>query len=242
MKLIDKIKKWRHVFKLDPQRSLSDLALNAICASGTDAIIVGGTDGVTFENTMRLLQRLQSHDVFCVQEISRQNAVVPGFDGYLVPTVLNAGEKEWLIDKQVQAVKAFGDWIPWDHVLMEGYLSLNPQAKVTRLTKSNTQLEEDDCLAFARLSDRLFHLPIFYLEYSGVYGGVEMVKAARKGVKSARLFYGGGLSKKEQVKEIAAWADTLIVGNLVYINVQRAIQTVAWAKSVNHKQTSRREK
>ena len=37
---------WRHVFKLDPNKEISDRDLELLCESGTDAIIVGGTDGV----------------------------------------------------------------------------------------------------------------------------------------------------------------------------------------------------
>ena len=36
---------WRHVFKLDPEREIGDERLDAVCTSGTDAVIVGGYDG-----------------------------------------------------------------------------------------------------------------------------------------------------------------------------------------------------
>lgn len=32
---------WRHVFKLDPAKDISDEALEKICESGTDVILVG---------------------------------------------------------------------------------------------------------------------------------------------------------------------------------------------------------
>ena len=41
------IKLWRHVFKLDPAKSITDDDLMKVCESGTDAIIIGGTDNVT---------------------------------------------------------------------------------------------------------------------------------------------------------------------------------------------------
>ena len=34
------IKKWRHIFKLDPAKHISDDDLNAICMSQTDAIMI----------------------------------------------------------------------------------------------------------------------------------------------------------------------------------------------------------
>ena len=59
---------------------------------------------------------------------------------------------------------------------MEGYCVLNPEAKVAQLTEAKCNLTEDDVIAYARLADKLLHLPIFYLEYSGTYGDVELVK------------------------------------------------------------------
>ena len=40
-------KAWKHVFKLDPAKSLTSDQIREVCHSGTDAIIVGGTDNVT---------------------------------------------------------------------------------------------------------------------------------------------------------------------------------------------------
>lgn len=233
--LLRRIRKWKHIFKLDPNRKLSDLALEYLCNSDTDAIVVGGTDGVTYENTSSLLNRVKKYRKFCVQEISNIDAIVPGFDGYLIPTVLNTEEPKWFLGAHVEALKKYGDFVPWNQVLLEAYVSLNPEAKVSRLTKAMTNLDKTDLIAYLRLADRLFRFPIFYVEYSGVYGDVEKVKAIAKEISSARLFYGGGLVHAEQVKEMARWADTIVVGNLIYTNVERAVQTVAWVKETKRK-------
>ncbi len=58
------LRQWRHIFKLDPEKSISDSALERICTSGTDAIMVGGSSGVTFNNTVELLSRIRTHPVF----------------------------------------------------------------------------------------------------------------------------------------------------------------------------------
>ena len=44
---------WRHIFKLDPAKSISDDDLEALCMSNTDAIIIGGTDYVTEDNVIQ---------------------------------------------------------------------------------------------------------------------------------------------------------------------------------------------
>ena len=42
--------------------------------------------------------------------------------------------------------------------------------------------------------DQLYHLPIMYIEYSGIYGDVEKVKSVAETLTSTQLFYGGGIS------------------------------------------------
>src|SRR5690606_16962200 len=93
---------WRHVFKLDPEKEISDDHLEQICMSGTDAIIVGGSSGVTFDNTVELLSRIRRYSVDCALEVSTLDGAVPGFDGYFVPFVLNTTEAEWIMLGQLK--------------------------------------------------------------------------------------------------------------------------------------------
>ncbi|MGV2644590.1 geranylgeranylglyceryl/heptaprenylglyceryl phosphate synthase, partial [Clostridium perfringens] len=62
------IQSWRHVFKLDPDKEIDDETLDVVCLSGTDAIMVGGSPGVTYENTVDLLSRVRRYELPCVQE------------------------------------------------------------------------------------------------------------------------------------------------------------------------------
>jgi putative glycerol-1-phosphate prenyltransferase len=228
--MIKKVKKWRHVFKLDPNRRLSDLALEKICQSGTDAIIVGGTDGITFQNTWQLLERIQKYQVPCVQEISTMKAIVPGFDGYLIPSVLNTDQAKWIHGAHLEAIRRYGSSIPWEQVLLLGYVILNPGAKVSRLTQAKSDLTEEEAAGYADLVENLFRWPVLYVEYSGTFGEEKKVRAIRRKLKQTRLFYGGGITNEEQAKTMARWADTVVVGNVVYTNVEKAVQTVTWVK------------
>ncbi|MCS1351996.1 heptaprenylglyceryl phosphate synthase [Mechercharimyces sp. CAU 1602] len=228
--LSERIKRWRHVFKLDPNRRLSDKALEWICQSGTDAIIVGGTDGVTYENTNQLLDRLRNYSVECIQEISTTEAVVLGFDGYLIPMVLNTDNPYWIKGAHFEVMKKVGQWIPWDLLAVEGYIILNPDSKVAKLTESHTEVDDPSMIAYGRMTEKLFHLPICYVEYSGMYGDVSKVEAAKVGLEKTRLFYGGGISNEEQARTMAQHADTVVVGNLVYRNIEQAVETVKWVK------------
>lgn len=226
-------KSWTHVFKLDPNRPIGDEDLEKICESGTDAVIVGGTDGVTLDNTLNLLSRIRQYSVDCALEVSDLEAVTPGFDLYFVPTVLNSGETNWIVGHQQEALKAFGDTLDWDEIIAEGYVVLNPNAKVAKLTKANTNLDTEDVIAYAQLADRLFSLPIVYLEYSGAYGSPEIVKRVKNNLSKARLFYGGGITSLEQAREMAEFADVVIVGNLIYADLKTALKTVKAVHEIN---------
>jgi len=227
--LID-YRSWRHTFKLDPDKEIDDAALEAVCESGTDAIIVGGTYGVTFDNTLNLMSRIRRYAVDAVLEISSLEAVVPGFDAYLIPLVLNAGDPEWMFTPHVSGLMEYGSCIRWEDIIAEGYLVANPDTGVARLTKARPIPDAACAKAYAQVAARLCRLPIVYLEYSGKYGDPEVVRACKSGAGEAQLFYGGGIRTPEQAAEMAAIADTVVVGNLVYEDLKAALATVKAVK------------
>lgn len=228
--LVEWMQTWRHVFKLDPNRPIEEETISRLLQSGTDAIVVGGTDGITYQNTHDLMRRVKQTSLPCVQEVSSAKAVVPGFDGFLIPTVLNTDDAEWLIGAHQRTVKYFGDWIPWDLLAVEGYVVLNPEAKVAQLTQARTSLTCKDVLSYARIAEYIFRLPFLYLEYSGTYGDVEIVQATSEKLQQTKLIYGGGIRSEEQAREMARFADIVVVGNLIYDDLETAIQTVSWVK------------
>jgi putative glycerol-1-phosphate prenyltransferase len=228
--LRDQVKGWRHIFKLDPAKELSDHAIQLLAKSGTDAFVIGGTDNVTYHNTSKLLTRLMEHEVPCFQEISAPDSLVPGFKGYLAPTVLNTNDAHWVLGVHYQTIKNFGSFIPWNQVILEAYVVLNPAAKVTRLTHANTELEIEDIVAYAQMAEWL-QVPIYYVEYSGTYGRAELVQAASAVLQQTRLCYGGGITNRVQAIEMATWADIVVVGNLIYQDIVQAIHTVNWVKT-----------
>lgn len=216
---------WKHVFKLDPAKYISDEHLKRICTSGTDAVIVGGTDNVTFENVVDLFMRIQSYSLPCILEVSTLDAITIGFDYYFIPMVLNSREKKWMMDLHHEAIKQYRSLMDFENIVMEGYCILNEQAKAFKKT-SCQRLEDEDVLAYAYMAERIFKLPIFYLEYSGVYGRPELVHQVKQELDQTLLFYGGGISSREQAEEMYAFADVIVVGNVIYTNIEQALQTV----------------
>ena len=224
--MIVDIRKWKHVFKLDPDRDISDEALDRLCLSGTDAILVGGSSGVTFDNTVDLLSRIRQYEVPCALEISNQEAIVPGFDLFLIPVVLNADDPKWIVGQHHEALKEYGALLNWDEIVAEGYIILNKEATAAQLTSARTDLDAKDVAAYARMADKLFHMSIVYLEYSGTFGDMELVRRTRQVLENARLLYGGGIDSLEKAQQAAEAADTIVVGNIIYSDLEQALQTV----------------
>ncbi|NBJ69372.1 MULTISPECIES: heptaprenylglyceryl phosphate synthase [Clostridia] len=223
------LKQWKHIFKLDPAKEMTDEDLEKICESGTDAIIVGGTDNITLDGVLDLLSRIRRYTVPCILEISSMEAITPGFDYYYIPMVLNSKEKKWMMDIQHQAIKEYIDMMELSEVLFEGYCILNEEAKA--FTYTNSYLPDDeDVIAYAYMTDKVFRLPIFYMEYSGKYGDPDLVKKVKAQLQHSTLFYGGGIETVAQAKEMKQHADVIIVGNNIYTDIKQALQTVRAVK------------
>ena len=217
---------WRHVFKLDPAKPISDGQLERICESGTDAILIGGSDNVTLDNVLDLMMRVHRYNVPAVLEVSTVDSVAPGFDYYFIPTVLNSEDPRWIKGLHHEAIREYGDIMDWDELIPEGYCILNPACKAANLTQADTELTTEDVIAYARMAEHFFRLPIFYLEYSGVYGDPKLVAEVKEVLSKTRLFYGGGIDGAEKAVEMAMAADTVVVGNIIYENIENAIATV----------------
>ena len=217
---------WRHVFKLDPAKEISDEHLERICKSGTDAILIGGSDDVTLDNVHDLMARVREFSVPAVLEISTVESVMLGFDFYFIPTVLNSTDSKWIKGLHHEAIREYGDYLDWEELVPEGYCILNPDCKAARLTDANTDLDAEDVVAYARLAEHFFKLPIFYMEYSGIYGDPNLVKQVSGHLNKTRLFYGGGIDSIDKAKEMAKVADTVVVGNIIYTDIEEAIRTV----------------
>jgi putative glycerol-1-phosphate prenyltransferase len=227
---------WKHVFKLDPDKSISDEDLERVCLSGTDAILVGGSSGITYDNTVDLMSRIRRYEVPCVLEVSHPDVIAPGFDLYFIPIVLNAQDPDWITGHHHTALQEWGAIMPWDQIVPEGYIILNGDCSAARLTNARTDLTAPEAEAYARMADKLFRLPIFYMEYSGVFGDMQLVERSRAVLNGgAQLFYGGGVDDPSKAEQAAQAADTVVVGNIIYENIDRALETVAAVKSLQGK-------
>lgn len=221
---------WRHVTKLDPERPLSNETLGLIYASGTDAIVVGGSTGMTQEAVLTLLGRLSDAPMPVALEVSTMESAMPGPALYLIPLVLNTADSRWMGVAQAMALRhilpAVGEYIPWGLLLPEAYLVLNPAATVARVTGADTSITADMAAAYAAFAGRVLRLPLLYVEYSGTFGDMDLLRAVKQNAGEAHVVYGGGIGSGDQAARAGQWADTVVVGNLVYSSPERLRETV----------------
>ena len=212
-----KWKDWVHVTKLDPDKQLKPGDIDAIAASGTDALMLSGTLNVTRENLAALLKQVRIYNLPLVMEPAGPEAVLmEGIDYVYVPSVLNSTDVQWILGKHRAWVQLQKGKIPWETIVPEAYIVLNPDSSVGKVTKSVCNLKPEEVAAYTTVADHYFHFPVVYIEYSGIYGDPAIVKAASEAIDKAVLYYGGGIDSAEKAAEMSKYADTIVVGNAVY--------------------------
>ena len=218
-------KNWNHITKLDPDKHITQNDLKTIVESGTDAIMISGTQNITSKNTSQLISCLRDYEIPKLLEPATPEAVMyEDIDYIFVPLVLNSGDLKWVVGKHVEWIK--NHTIKWDRVIPEAYIVLNPESAVAKLTKSMTDLTPDEVIAYAQYAEKYLRLPVIYIEYSGTYGDPSMVKELSESLNEASLFYGGGIDSKGKATEMKRYADVIIVGNVVYTDLDKFIETI----------------
>jgi phosphoglycerol geranylgeranyltransferase len=207
-------KKWRHVTKLDPDKPITPKAVAEIVDSGTDAIMISGTQNITRQNVASLAGMLKEYSIPKVLEPSGTEGLRDDMDFLFVPSVFNTDVAFWFMGAHKVWVQHFN--IDWDKVVPEAYIVLNAKSAVAMVTKAKTEIPPREAAAYGECADRFFHFPVVYVEYSGTFGDPMLVKAVKEKLHSARLYYGGGINTREKAEQMAKYADTIVVGNAVY--------------------------
>lgn len=61
---------------------------------------------------------------------------------------------------------------------------------------------------------------------------MQLVKRARMTATQARVFYGGGIDNADKARQAAEAAHTVVVGNIIYSDLEAALSTVSAVKNV----------
>lgn len=214
--------RWRHVVKLDPDKPLPAETVRRIAASGTDAVLIGGTQRVTRAKVLRLLWRLRHAPVPVCIEVTAMACAVPGADAYLVPLALNSDDPRWFIGNHLEGLARVGHRVPWERVLAEGYIIANPHSAAARRAQA-VEPSPARLAALVRFGAGILDLPVVYLEYSGRPAPDDMVAVAARSLRRiraaggrSRLFYGGGISDYDGARRRLQQVDAIVIGNALY--------------------------
>jgi phosphoglycerol geranylgeranyltransferase len=209
---------WDHVLKVDPDKELVDgETFEDVCATGTDAIEIGGTTGMTREKMETVVEACSKYGVPLYQEPSNPAVVIEddALDGYLIPTVFNAGDSFWVTGAHKEWVR-IENGLDWSRTHTEAYVVLNSDSSVAEYTEADCDQSPDDVAAYAAVAERLFGQEIVYIEYSGTFGDPETVAAAADALRESTLFYGGGVGDYDTAHEMGQYADVVVVGDLLH--------------------------
>jgi phosphoglycerol geranylgeranyltransferase len=210
-------RKWKHITKLDPDKKINDKIIEDIIETGTDAIMISGTQNITQENVTSLLEMLKGYDIPKVLEPATPYGLVyKNIDWLFVPSVFNTHYAHYINGLHKIWVKMHKDKINWDIVVPEAYMILNPKCAAAKFSKA-FEMTLEGTVATAVCAERYFNFPVIYIEYSGMYGDPDVVKAVKEALTKAHLLYGGGINTKEKAEEMSQWA-TIVIGNTIYEN------------------------
>lgn len=106
--------------------------------------------------------------------------------------------------------------------MFEAYIIQNPESAAAReagVTASDV-LTSEQAAQRAQAAERHLESEVIYVEYTGTFGGDEAVavlEAIADAISWPRVWYGGGLSSREDVTTVLdAGADAVIVGNVFH--------------------------
>ncbi|MFC4356936.1 heptaprenylglyceryl phosphate synthase [Halobium salinum] len=243
-----------HVTKVDPAEDLpADLSI----LDRTDLVIVGGSDGVTEENTLDAVERIREQcpglplfqEPNSASHVSRET--VEAVDNLAVPAVYN-GDRDNFVEKHVdfftevarKPEEALGSGLPLvgdliaergreavaevaEKVIGEGYVVQNLESKAAAESGVERRYDTDQVAGAALATEALYGFEVFYVEYSGTYGGPRDVEAAAQYLDETVLLYGGGIERQEQTREILdAGADAVVVGDCFHDDPERFVRTI----------------
>ncbi|MDY6865786.1 MAG: phosphoglycerol geranylgeranyltransferase [Halobacteriota archaeon] len=216
---------WKHITKLDPDKEISLEDLKDIIGSGTDAIMISGTQNITSDKVSKLIRMLEESSIPKILEpVDPQFIQYDGVDSIFVPSIINTKDATWLAGKHKDWVHNHD--IDWNIIVPEAYIVLNPDSAVGRLTSALTGICAEEATSYALVAEKYFNFPIVYIEYSGTYGNPEVVKAVSESLEKSRLFYGGGIDSAQKAQEMKSYADTIVVGNTLYDSLNSFFETI----------------
>ncbi|ELY51588.1 heptaprenylglyceryl phosphate synthase [Natronococcus jeotgali] len=243
-----------HVTKVDPAKPLpSDLG----ALEGTDLVLVGGSDGVTEANSLAAIERVADsfpslpvwQEPYSSSHVSRET--VEAADAVSIPAVYN-GDRKHFVGKHLELFtevgkkpdELLGSSVPLvgeliaskgvdavaelaDKLVGEGYVVQHLASTAAAVSGVEAAYSPEEVAGAALATESFYGFPIFYVEYSGTYGGTADVETATRYLEETTLLYGGGIDSAEKTREILeAGADAVVVGDCFHDDPETFRETI----------------
>ncbi len=243
-----------HITKVDPAKALpTDLGV----LEGTDLVMVGGSDDVTEANSLEAIQAIAEavpavpvfQEPYDSSQVSKET--MDRADYLSVPAVYN-GDWDHFVGKHVDLFtevgekpnEVLGSNVPLvgglieskgvdavselvTNVVGEGYVVQHLDSAVAAVSGVESTYTPEEVAGAALATEAFYGFPIFYIEYSGTYGGPEDVEAASTYLEETTLLYGGGIDSTEKATEILeAGADAIVVGDCFHEDSTTYLETI----------------
>jgi len=212
-----------HMTLIDPDDQSPEKAAEiakAAMNAGTDAIMIGGSTGITKELMDKTIKEIKKSVTIPVIIFPNSASVLSQYaDALYFMSLLNSEDIEMLIGQQVKGaiyVKKLGlEPVPMGYIIVEPGMTVG---KVGR-AKLVPRKRPDIAVAYA-LAAQYLGMHLVYLEAgSGAPEPVppEMVRAVKNEI-DVPLIVGGGIRTEEQARELSnAGADIVVTGTIVEI-------------------------
>lgn len=220
--ILETIKKHKmHMTLIDPVKQSptvsGDIAARA-CRAGTDALMVGGSTGVTQENLDQTIEHIKRRCKLPVIYFpSGAHAIARKCDAIYFMSMLNSRNIRNITGEHVKGapvIKKMGI-----EPISMGYVVVEPGMKVGEVGEAELVRRDDVGTAVGyAITTEFFGMDLLYLEAgSGAPEPVpsSMIRAVRESV-DIPLLVGGGIVTPEQAADVAAaGADVVVTGTLV---------------------------
>ncbi|MBE6519642.1 MAG: geranylgeranylglyceryl/heptaprenylglyceryl phosphate synthase [Thermoplasmata archaeon] len=220
--LLDRIAKGTiHMALIDPDKQSAEIAgdiAKRMKDAGTDAVLIGGSTGVTKENLSSTAKAIKERSGLpAIHFPGGPDALSTDVDGILYMCMMNSMDLKKVMGYQVMAapyLKKLGI-----ETISMGYVIVEPGMKVGEVGNAKVVKRDEIDLAVAYgLAAEMYGMSLFYLEAgSGADRPVppEMIRAVKKAI-SIPLIVGGGIRTPEAAAAAReAGADVIVTGTLL---------------------------
>lgn len=185
---------------------------------GTDAIMVGGSTGITQVDLNLTVKKMKEViELPIIHFPTEAGAISPNVDAIYFMSMLNSTDLNKVVGEQVVAAPYIKEMdiqtLPMGYVVVEPGMTVGEVGKADLIPRDDPQAAVNFGLAA-----QIFGMELFYLEAgSGAPDPVpvEMVKACKENL-DIPLIVGGGIREAEQAKKRAeAGADVIVTGTVI---------------------------